>query len=90
MPREGHILPPLVDELENIGVRCENITLLFVTGLHGSQTREEKISIIGEDLFDRLPNIFDHDADDQDNLVEIGEIPGVGPLRVNRRVLEAE
>ncbi len=68
------VLPRLVDELENIGVSCENITLLFATGLHGSQTREEKIYIIGEDLFDRLPNIFDHDADDQNNLAEIGEI----------------
>jgi len=86
----SQVLPPLVDELEHIGVSCENITLLFATGLHGSQTREEKIYIIGEDLFDRLPNIFDHDADDKDNLVEIGEIPGVGPLRVNRRVLEAD
>jgi len=84
------VLPQLVDELENIGVRCDNITLLFATGLHGIQTREEKIRIIGKDLFDRLPNIFDHDADDQDNLAEIGEIPGVGPFKVNRRLLDAD
>ena len=84
------VLPPLVDELENTGVPYENITLLFANGLHDKQSDEQKISIIGEELFKRVPNIFDHDADDENNLVEIGNIPGIGPLEVNRRVLQAD
>jgi nickel-dependent lactate racemase len=86
----NQVVPALVDEIEAAGVPCENITLLFATGLHGTQTKAEKIYIIGEDVFKRIPNIFDHDATDDKNLAKIGEIPGVGPLEVNRRVLEAD
>jgi nickel-dependent lactate racemase len=86
----NQVVPVLLDELEAVGASCDNITLLFATGLHGSQTREQKIFIVGEEVCNRLPNIFDHDATDENNLVEIGNIPGVGPLEVNRRVLEAD
>ncbi len=57
-----HILvPTILRELEEAGVRDENITLLCATGLHRASTRLEKIAKLGQSVVDRC-KVIDHDA----------------------------
>ncbi len=45
------ILPPLLDELHQIGIKKENIIFIIATGIHRSISPEEIKEIFGEDIF---------------------------------------
>src|SRR5690554_5898103 len=66
------ILPPLIAELEAIGIKKEQITLLIGTGLHRVSPEEEFVELVGEELAKEI-RIVSHDAWDEDNLVYLGD-----------------
>ena len=45
------ILPPLLDELHQIGIKKENITFMVATGIHRSNSPEEIKRMFGENIF---------------------------------------
>jgi len=57
------ILPPLLDELRQIGIKNENIIFIIATGIHRSNSQEEIKEIFGKDIFFNY-KFINHDCDD--------------------------
>jgi len=57
------ILPPLLDELHQIGIKRENIIFMVATGIHRSNSQEEIKEIFGENIFSTY-KFINHDCDD--------------------------
>lgn len=48
------VLTPLIEELNRIGVKDEDIIIVFALGSHRSHTEEEKISLVGKNIYQRI------------------------------------
>ncbi|HBP38891.1 MAG TPA: nickel-dependent lactate racemase [Clostridiales bacterium] len=59
------ILPPLISELEEAGIRSEDITVVFALGSHRRHTEEEKRRLVGADVYARVHTV---DSDPEDTL----------------------
>ena len=57
------ILPPLLDELHQIGIKKENIIFMVATGIHRSNSQEEIKEMFGENIFSAY-KFINHDCDD--------------------------
>jgi len=57
------ILPPLLDELRQIGIKKENIIFIIATGIHRSNSPEEIKEIFGKNIFSAY-KFINHDCDD--------------------------
>ncbi|GAH26693.1 unnamed protein product [marine sediment metagenome] len=57
------ILPPLLDELRQIGIKKENIIFIIATGIHRSNSQEEIKEIFGKDIFFNY-KFINHKCDD--------------------------
>jgi nickel-dependent lactate racemase len=87
MPND-RVLPPLLDELALAGVPDEQIVLINALGTHRPQTGAELTRMLGSELANRY-RIVQHDAWDDENLVEAGRNRAGRPVRVNRAYMEA-
>lgn len=56
------ILPPLLDELRQIGIKKENTIFIIATGIHRSNSQEEIKEIFGENIFSAY-KFINHDCD---------------------------
>jgi len=65
------ILPPLLQELHEAGIGCENVTLLVALGIHRPHTDEENRMIFGEEICSRY-RIQSHNCDDHSELRSLG------------------
>jgi nickel-dependent lactate racemase len=72
------VLPPVLAELDRLGVSHEQITLLCATGSHRAATADEMSALVGTDVA-RSYRIVDHQATDP-GLVEVGRIDGTPVL----------
>ena len=71
-PAPSHLMvPPLLEELNNAGVKDENITIIFSCGTHKAVTREEAVKLLGEAVLNRVKTLS-HDCK-ASNLVYVGE-----------------
>ncbi len=89
-PAPSHLMvPPILDELNMVGVKDENITVIFGCGTHRAVTREEAVKLLGEEVLNRVKAIS-HDCRAQD-LVYIGKTRKHGTeIRLNRVFAEAD
>jgi len=87
MPNE-RVLPPLLDELALAGVPDQQIVLINALGTHRPQTEAELTDMLGSEVVNRY-RIVQHDAWDDQNLVEVGRNQAGRLVRVNRAYLEA-
>jgi len=87
MPND-RALPPLLEELALAGVADERIVLINALGTHRPQTEEELRGMLGDALVDRY-RIVQHDAWDDDHLVEVARNRVGRPVRVNRVYMQA-
>ncbi|NLJ95459.1 MAG: nickel-dependent lactate racemase [Clostridiaceae bacterium] len=86
-PLPSHqVLPPILNELEEIGVKDEEITIVFALGSHRKQTEAEMRELVGDDIFERYKTV-DGDLDD---VVHLGETTGGTPIDIDRTVAEAD
>ena len=83
------ILPVLLEELGQAGVRRGDITLLNALGTHRPQTDAELRALLGEAIATGY-RCLQHDAYDAANLVSLGETSLGHPVRINRHYLEAD
>ena len=81
-------LPVLIDELNRCGIPDKHIEIIVALGIHRKQTATEHRKIIGP-LYGRV-NVYDHECDDRDELVDLGTTSSGLPLQINRRVIEAD
>lgn len=56
------IIPPLLEKLNQLGVRDEDITIIFGCGTHRAVTHEEAVELLGENIVSRIKTIS-HDCD---------------------------
>lgn len=83
------LIPPILAELENAGVRDEDITLLCGVGMHRPSTPEEKIVKLGAEVVARY-RVIDHEPQNPAVLVDLGITPGGVPVLLHRATVEAE
>ncbi len=81
-------LPLLIAELEEAGIRREDIVVVIALGIHRKQTAAEHAKILGP-LFGRI-RILDHDCDDPAQLVDLGPTADGLPVQINRTVMSAD
>jgi len=87
MPND-RVLPPLLNELALAGVPDERIVLVNALGTHRPQTEAELMGMLGSQVVSRY-RIVQHDAWDDENLVEAGRNRAGRPVRINRTYVEA-
>ena len=83
------ILPVILSELEEAGVRREDITLLNALGTHRPQTDDELSMMLGASIVSNY-RCLQHNAFDDDNLVSLGTTSLGNPVRLNRLLLESD
>jgi len=66
------ILPPLLDELRQIGIKKENIIFIIATGIHRNNSSEEIEEMFGKDIFFNY-KFINHDCDDP-HLKDLGNL----------------
>lgn len=87
------VIPIVVEELNNAGVRDEDITLIAAIGNHRKCRPEELRAYLGEKIFNRfwpVGHLLNHDCHDKENLVHLGFAESGGPVEVNRYVVESD
>jgi nickel-dependent lactate racemase len=87
----GWVLPELLEELLQRGMRPEQITLMVATGLHRPNQGKELLELVGGD--EAILNtfrIFNHDARDDEMHVELGTTPRGTRVLLDRRFVEAD
>jgi len=87
VPHE-YLLPPLLAQLEALGVASEEITLIIATGTHAPMLPDEFSQIVPAELLARYPAIS-HDCDATD-LVSLGRTRRGVEVLTNRRFMEAD
>jgi nickel-dependent lactate racemase len=83
----GRVLPPLLRELGRAGLDAEDIFFIVANGTHRALTRSDLVKKLGSAVVDRHV-VMRHDC--HQNLVQVADIDGVGPVRVNRFFHEAD
>ncbi|MDR7484561.1 MAG: lactate racemase domain-containing protein [Armatimonadota bacterium] len=85
-------IPLLLEHLRGAGVREDDITLLCAVGLHRKNLPEEFESYLGSEVVARFRGrrLTNHDAEDPDGMVRLGETADGDVVEVNRAVLEAD
>lgn len=82
------IIPPILAEIRAVNPQA-NITLLIATGCHRGTTKAELVDKFGEEIV-ATENIYVHDCDERDKLVNIGTLPSGGTCEINRLAVEAD
>ena len=84
------LVPALLKELEQAGVRDEDITLLCGIGMHRPSTEEEKIIKLGAEVVSRY-RVIDNEPQNPAALVNLGVTPGGVPaVLLHRSVIETD
>ncbi len=83
------ILPIVLQELEQAGLRRGDITLINALGTHRKQTDQELRALVGDWVFENY-RCIQHDAWDDANLVSFGTTGRGNPVRINRAYAEAD
>ncbi|WP_051498585.1 nickel-dependent lactate racemase [Neomoorella thermoacetica] len=83
------ILPVLLEKLNAIGIKDEQVTILVGTGLHRPAPPEEFPLIVGPEVAARV-KVISHDAYAPGILQQIGVSSRGTPIWINRHYLEAD
>ncbi len=81
-------LPILVEELNRCGITDQDIEIVIALGIHRQQTAEEHRKILGS-LYGRIV-VHDHECDDPEQLVDLGQTSSGLPVQINQRVMAAD
>jgi len=82
------ILPPLLDELHQIGIKKENIIFMVATGIHRSNSQEEIKEMFGKNIFSAY-KFINHNCDDP-HIKDLGKLKSGNKLWVNPIVFETD
>jgi nickel-dependent lactate racemase len=82
----------VLEELDKLGVDQTKIRLVCAVGLHRKWTTQELGTIIGEDLAYRFgpSRLYNHDAEDRENLVFLGETTRGQEVEVDRVLTDSD
>ena len=79
----------IVNYLSDLGVKDEDIFIVIALGGHRKSTEEEMIAVVGEDVYKRV-KVYDHECEDENELVYLGKSSRNTPIYLNKRVQEAD
>ena len=82
------IMPLMLEEIRK-GNPEADITILIATGCHRGTTKEELIGKFGEEIVEN-ENIYIHDCDEREKLVNIGTLPSGGVCEINKIAYDAD
>jgi nickel-dependent lactate racemase len=82
------ILPPLLDTLEDCGIKRDQITILVATGMHRPNLGEELEYVVGRAIKDKY-RIINHYCRDPESYRKIDEIDGA-PIEINKFYLDSD
>ena len=82
------IIPPMLKEIRE-GNPNAKITILIASGCHRFTTKDELISKFGKEIVEN-ENIYIHDCDESDKMINIGTLPSGGDCIVNKIAYEAD
>ncbi|MBR5152187.1 MAG: nickel-dependent lactate racemase [Clostridia bacterium] len=88
-PVPSKIMMPLMLEEIRKGNPDADITILIATGCHRGTTKEELVAKFGEEIVAK-ENIYIHDCDETEKLVNIGTLPSGGECNINTIAVEAD
>ena len=80
------VLPSLLEELKEIGVKDEDITIVFALGCHRKHTEDEMKYLVGDDVFARIKCV----DGDMDDCINKGKTSFGTPIDVARPVADAD
>lgn len=80
------IIPFILDELYDIGIRKEDITVVFALGTHRIHTKKEKLQLVGPRVYNEVKCI-DSDIND---CIPMGKTKDGTPVDIFRIVAEAD
>lgn len=86
----GVILPPLIRELLDAGMRAEDITVLVATGLHRPNEGAELAELVGDPWVQETVKVVNHFARDDDDHVDVGTTKSGTVVRLDRRLMDAD
>lgn len=87
--KTGEFLIHIVNYLNLVGVRDEDISAIVAVGTHRPATEEEKKIIVGEELYTRI-KVFNHDSRNNDELEYIGTSSLGTPEYINKAVINSD
>ncbi|HOZ47985.1 MAG TPA: nickel-dependent lactate racemase [Candidatus Hydrogenedentes bacterium] len=86
-----HVVPVLVNGLNEAGIPDAAIRIVFATGAHRPPTESEQTRILGEVMWNRLRSqLHVHDPRDRANLAYVGSTSRGTPVELNRRALDCD
>ncbi len=86
----GALLPPILDALEQAGMRADDVLVLVATGLHRGNTEAELRDMGIEDAINRGARVENHEARDQAAHVLLGTTTLGIDAWVDRRYVDAD
>ena len=84
-----HLLPPLLEKLEDLGIPDRAINLVIATGTHPVMPENEYKKILPAAILERYAVIC-HNARQQENLVYLGQTSRSTPVWINRVYQQAD
>jgi lactate racemase len=84
-----HLLPPLLEKLNSMGISAQNIKIMIASGTHIPLTPDEINRLLPKDITDNY-DVICHDCDDQGNLVYLGDTKKGTPVFVNKIFYESD
>ena len=85
----SEFLPVIVDELNSVGVKDEDITVVVATGTHRGHTPEEDVVVCGEEMVKRL-KIVQHDSRKKEDMVSLGKTSFGNDVAISKYVANAD
>lgn len=82
-------LPLVLERLLDAGVGSRDISVVVSLGIHRKMSDEELKDHVGAWVWRRF-SVRNHNCDDPSGLIDLGRTPGGIPLRLNRKVVEAD
>lgn len=83
------MLESIINELNQVNISKDDITLLVATGNHRPPTSNELIEMVGKE-FKSSMRIVNHDAGNKKNLIYLGETSRKVPIWVNKEYMKAD
>ena len=83
------ILETLLDELENYGIKKEQITILIATGLHRPNLNKELENLVGKQIKENY-NIVNHYARERETCEYIGKTKRGTPIIIDKTFLACD
>lgn len=80
------VLPVVIEELNSVGVKDENITIVFALGSHRAHTEDEKKYLVGEEIYERIRCIDSNSTE----YIHLGITANGTPVDINKEVAKAD